>query len=109
MLVSSCAHKQQARQDACEHSTCMPTARTLKIQYHLLPYRFYIEQGQKFQVNQFPDAVYMKCHQSPEAPAWSLQTREFYLQYKMIRDQAFSQDHPCLAPQQSVSTYLQNV
>jgi hypothetical protein len=31
------------------------------------------------------------------------------LQCKMIRDQAFSQDHPCLAPQQSVSTYLQNV
>jgi hypothetical protein len=51
----------------------------------------------------------MKCHQSPEAPAWSLQKQEFYWQYKMTKGQAFSQDHPCLVPQLSVSTYLQNV
>jgi hypothetical protein len=27
----------------------------------------------------------------------------------MTKGQAFSQDHPCLVPQLSVSTYLQNV
>ena len=89
--------------------TRIPTVRNLRIQHHILPYKFYIEQGQNFQVNQFPGAVYMKCHQSPEVPVWSLQKQEFYWQYKMTKGQAFSQDHPCLVPQLSVSTYLQNV
>lgn len=51
----------------------------------------------------------MKCHQSPKAPALWIQTQEFYWQCKMIKDQVFSQDHPCLGSQLSVSTCLQNV
>lgn len=34
-----------------------------------VPDRSYIEYDQVFQVIQFPDAVYMKYHQFPEAPA----------------------------------------
>lgn len=75
---------------------------------HMLPGRFYIEQGQNFQVAQFPAAIDKKSHQSPEAPALWIETQEVYWRQKMIKDQVFSQDHPCLVPQLSVSTYLQN-